>query len=363
MGANCGPDWEAQCHMFREEALRLRAELDAAQQRIAQLEAERDAQRWEDGPSPEDEAIMAAHPLRSGCHALHAQAMELVGARHSKGSLVALVNWLLHRVDAHPATPDNEKVVSAEREAEIRHEVGQREGYFPAACRDLLTIIDALRAELANVKAERDEARANWGKAYDISILAIEDRDRLLTERSTLDAHELAAAHARKIAAAARTEGVTQGQESAICLLETQPDVALREAGAWLRRELGKGVTARWDEVARMRDALAKILSRNPQGAELEDGDEPDVCPECDRRMDLRPEADRHSLNVCDSCIHDIASEMEEFARKALRSHLPAAPGLRENREGLETDYPACPDCTWADGRRVSACARHRGSP
>lgn len=51
---------------------------------------------WEDQPLPgDDEAIKAAHPTRSGKHALYQEARRLVGARRSKGGLVDLVNWLL----------------------------------------------------------------------------------------------------------------------------------------------------------------------------------------------------------------------------------------------------------------------------
>lgn len=50
---------------------------------------------WEDKPLPEDEAISAAFPTRSGSHDTYAEAMRLVSACHSKGRLLALVNWLL----------------------------------------------------------------------------------------------------------------------------------------------------------------------------------------------------------------------------------------------------------------------------
>lgn len=51
--------------------------------------------KWEDQPIPEDEAIKAAHPTRSGQHETYQEAMRLVGAKRSKGALVELVNWLL----------------------------------------------------------------------------------------------------------------------------------------------------------------------------------------------------------------------------------------------------------------------------
>lgn len=50
---------------------------------------------WEDQPIPEDEAIKAAHPTRSGQHEAYQEAMRLVGAKRSKAALVELVNWLL----------------------------------------------------------------------------------------------------------------------------------------------------------------------------------------------------------------------------------------------------------------------------
>lgn len=48
-----------------------------------------------DKPLPEDAAIAAAFPTLTGRHDIYAEAMRLVGAKHSKAALVALVNWLL----------------------------------------------------------------------------------------------------------------------------------------------------------------------------------------------------------------------------------------------------------------------------
>lgn len=45
------------------------------------------------------EQISEAFPTRSGSHEHYAEAMRMVGNRHSKGELVALVNWLLVRCD------------------------------------------------------------------------------------------------------------------------------------------------------------------------------------------------------------------------------------------------------------------------
>lgn len=55
---------------------------------------------WADQPLPEDEAILAAHPVNTGRHDIYLEAMRLVGAKRSKGALVLLVNWLLARVEA-----------------------------------------------------------------------------------------------------------------------------------------------------------------------------------------------------------------------------------------------------------------------
>jgi hypothetical protein len=55
---------------------------------------------WGDKPLAEDAAIDAVFPTRSNRHDLYAEALRLVSARHSKGGLVDLVNWLLHRIDA-----------------------------------------------------------------------------------------------------------------------------------------------------------------------------------------------------------------------------------------------------------------------
>lgn len=73
----------------------------ALRERVHQLEhvvarqAEQLGAAWEDKPLPEDKAIYEAFPTRSGSHEAYAEAMRLVGARRSKGALVALVNWLL----------------------------------------------------------------------------------------------------------------------------------------------------------------------------------------------------------------------------------------------------------------------------
>jgi hypothetical protein len=53
---------------------------------------------WEDVDDEWTAAIKEAHPTKSGSHEEWGQAMKMVGHRHSKGELVALVNWLLVRL-------------------------------------------------------------------------------------------------------------------------------------------------------------------------------------------------------------------------------------------------------------------------
>ena len=54
---------------------------------------------WDDRTDEWTEQIKEAFPTRSGSHEHYAEAMRMVGNRHSKGELVALVNWLLVRCD------------------------------------------------------------------------------------------------------------------------------------------------------------------------------------------------------------------------------------------------------------------------
>ena len=50
---------------------------------------------WEDVADEWTAAIQTAFPTRSESHDKYGIAMQMVGHRHSKGALVALVNWLL----------------------------------------------------------------------------------------------------------------------------------------------------------------------------------------------------------------------------------------------------------------------------
>jgi hypothetical protein len=53
------------------------------------------AMRWEDAGDEWDGAIRNAEPMNSGSHHHYATAMNMVGNRHSKASLVSLTNWHL----------------------------------------------------------------------------------------------------------------------------------------------------------------------------------------------------------------------------------------------------------------------------
>jgi hypothetical protein len=64
---------------------------------------------WEDGEDEYSPAIHEAYPPRYGQHEHYATAMRMVGKRRSKGSLVALVTWLLverHASRASQPPPD-----------------------------------------------------------------------------------------------------------------------------------------------------------------------------------------------------------------------------------------------------------------
>lgn len=52
-------------------------------------------QRWTDTPDKWTDAIQEAFPTRSSSHDEYQDAQTMVGNRHAKGELVALVNWLL----------------------------------------------------------------------------------------------------------------------------------------------------------------------------------------------------------------------------------------------------------------------------
>jgi hypothetical protein len=62
---------------------------------VAEVRCLRHELNWEDVDDEWSEAIARAHPTLSGSHDAWGTAMNMVGHRHSKWQLVALVNWLL----------------------------------------------------------------------------------------------------------------------------------------------------------------------------------------------------------------------------------------------------------------------------
>lgn len=83
------------CEELQETVAKQDAELEDLRSKLAAALTWEDA---EDKNTPEDAEISAAFPTRSNDHETYGEAMRLVGARYSKGALVALVNWLLRRV-------------------------------------------------------------------------------------------------------------------------------------------------------------------------------------------------------------------------------------------------------------------------
>jgi hypothetical protein len=120
-------------------------------------EKERDeALKWDDAPQPEDDAINATFPTRTGKHETYGEAMRLVSARRSKGALVGLVNWLLCQRD--------EARTMLEKAVQHGHEQG---AYYVGVCVDREKQIekekaraDKAEAELAEERRKREEAEA-----------------------------------------------------------------------------------------------------------------------------------------------------------------------------------------------------------
>lgn len=93
---------EAEGDALRTRIVRLEAEVDRLESAV-DLFTKATEKFWEDADLPEEAEIAASHPTRTGRHDLYAEAMRLVGAKRSKGELVKLVNWLLHRAEGAKA--------------------------------------------------------------------------------------------------------------------------------------------------------------------------------------------------------------------------------------------------------------------
>jgi hypothetical protein len=97
--SDCVPKLRLRVIELEAQLLDDSAQLQAGIALVAKLMTElREARDWEDVKDEWSEAIHAAHPTRSESHDEYGIAMQMVGHRHSKGELVALVNWLLVRL-------------------------------------------------------------------------------------------------------------------------------------------------------------------------------------------------------------------------------------------------------------------------
>jgi hypothetical protein len=126
-------------------------QLMAAESRLAALEA------WEDTDDEWTEAIHAAHPSRNDAnHEHYATAMQMVGRRHGKHELVALVCWLLALAEGR------------KRQAREALDMGLESESRLAAC------VKAMR-ETRGYLATFDHQSANrWRDALDAAIRAAE---------------------------------------------------------------------------------------------------------------------------------------------------------------------------------------------
>lgn len=131
------------------------------------------SEEWsdDDEPLPEDDAIKAAFPTRSGSHETYAEAMRMVGAKRSKGALVALVNWLLVEL--------GQLAERAERADELERRYA-----------DVVPADDAARAEMVRLFAERQRLvmRKHFGNG---DKLAPEDEQRLAGIEARIDEFEM----------------------------------------------------------------------------------------------------------------------------------------------------------------------------
>lgn len=66
--------------------------------------------------------------------------------------------------------------------------------------------------------------------------------------------------------------------------------------------------------------ALDSIATMSPAGDMLADDDDPSQCGQCDRSMQLREDAARDEVQICDACAQDLVVRMGDTAHRALRA-------------------------------------------
>lgn len=118
----------------------------------------------EDRPLPEDPLIDAARPLDTGLHDLYAEAVRMVGAKHSKYALVDLVNWLLVQNECLKAL-HGRPLTSSQREMVRR---GDLKG-----CKEAGEQSEAYARELAKTSANgvaRVRLRGDVNPTHDITV-------------------------------------------------------------------------------------------------------------------------------------------------------------------------------------------------
>lgn len=184
-------DLPAEAERLGMELAALEAAADEQRARAKAAEAERDAERaralgpWDDDADEWSDAIDAAFPTRSGSHAAYATALEMVGHRRTKGALLALVNWLLVRVERAEAALAAERkaraLAAADWDAAICRAVDSRDAALAEAAR--------LRAELATLRA---------AAAPDVGVL----RNRLASARAAVVDAKAAPMASNRLAAA-----------------------------------------------------------------------------------------------------------------------------------------------------------------
>lgn len=130
----------------------------------------------DDKPLPEDAEIKAAFPTRSERHDLYGEAMRLVGARRSKGGLVALVTWLLLRAEHQRTEPPlvgshaldyqrSREMVGARDDESLREAIKRQRPETPEVGAYARGVRDALETAALVVELEGAEGTKSLAKS------------------------------------------------------------------------------------------------------------------------------------------------------------------------------------------------------
>lgn len=136
--------------------------------KLAAAERELDeALHWEDVADEWSERIKDCHPTVNGSHRTYSVAMKMVGHRHSKGQLVALVNWSLLRAEAAEKRAAEAEVLATERRLSIE------------TLRESLALERAASADAATLRARVAELEAACGALDATATRRLADNERL----------------------------------------------------------------------------------------------------------------------------------------------------------------------------------------